>query len=243
MASVYPDSVVAFEDWVDDNPAMPGTGVDIKAATLNPRDDEIEAIQSALGPRPIALNTFAEKKAATSGLQWGYHGGRIVGGNVVRMVSDGYVLLPDNATSYIYYDWDAAEVTSNTVGFPARSFPIAEVTALNAQFTGTFASRDRRTIAIVSSLGGGSTGTFAENSHVVDSGNGVTMDYSCGTAVVHTSIMVFLNGLLQLPTIHYTILEDEPYAPLFALEPTHVIFNSPPGNGDAIYIAFQKRLQ
>ncbi len=241
MSASYPDDCVAFDDWVDDNPAMPGTGVDIKAATLNPRDDEIEAIQTALGARPVALNTFAERKATTSGLQWGYHGGRVVGGNVVRTVSDGYLVLPDNATSFIFYDWDAAEVSSNTTGFPARSFPIAEVIAENAQFTGTFQSRDRRTIAIVSAVGSPG-GSFAEMDRLLATGDGSTDDFSCGTPVVHTSIMVFLNGILQLPTVHYTIEEAEAQPPLFAPEDTHVIFNSAPLTGDTIYIAFQKRL-
>jgi hypothetical protein len=237
MAVSYPDSIVAFTDWVDDNPAMPGTGIDIKAATLNPRDDEIEAIQTALGPRPVALNTFAERKSATSGLQWAYHGGRVVGGNVVRTVADGYIALPDSATSYVYYDWDAAIVTSSTVGFPVRSFPIAEVTALNAQFTGDFATHDRRTIAIVSAVSGSSGGGGGDILRALFSGyqvDGVITEFTCGYPVVYTSLLVFLNGVLQYPNTHYTVTEGVGSVNV-------VVFNAAPEVGDTVYLSFQTR--
>ncbi len=238
MVAKYPDEIVDFDPWVDDNPAIPGSGVDIKAANLNPRDWEIQAIQNVLGPRPVALNTFAEKKSTTSGLQWGYHGGRVCGGNVVRTVGDGYVTVPDNATSYIYYDWGAAVVASSTVGFPERSFPIAEVTAENAQLAGDFSTRDRRTIAIVSAIGGSGG---LEIAHAVITADGSTVYFSCGVPAVHSSIMVFVNGILQAPNIHYSVAEAEASPPNYVPENTVVAFNTAPENGDSIHLVFQKR--
>lgn len=95
----------------------------------------------------MSLEAFAEDTEHTQGLVWGYFGGPIRNGNAVRTVVAGTVNLTDNTTNYVFYDWADNAVEVNITGFPSGDYlPIAEIVTLNAAISGTWASRDKRSI-------------------------------------------------------------------------------------------------
>lgn len=69
---------------------------------------------------------FAKKPTTSSGLTWGYVGGRIQVDGVITVIADGTVTLTASTTNYVQAT-RAGVVSTNTTSFTAGSIPIATV--------------------------------------------------------------------------------------------------------------------
>lgn len=96
---------------------------------------------------PAAM--FARRPAAITELTWAFYGGVLWANGAFRTLADDTVLLSGSATNYIYLDLEGdgtdPEVGSNTTGFLANHWPIAEIDTNASAIT---AERDRRQLVV-----------------------------------------------------------------------------------------------
>lgn len=82
---------------------------------------------NATGLIPLSsLSDLGQDTANTTGLTYAYLGGNVRLGTTVTTVAAGTVILDNNTTNYVESD-EAGAVSSNTTGFTAGSFPMAQV--------------------------------------------------------------------------------------------------------------------
>lgn len=85
---------------------------------------EVPLNENLTGLKP--LEVFAYKPPTSSGLTWGYWGGRILVDGVITAVADGTVTLTASLTNYIEAT-RAGVVSKNTTGFTAGAIPLYTV--------------------------------------------------------------------------------------------------------------------
>ena len=70
---------------------------------------------------------FGSDPLTTTGLTWGYFGGRVRNDNVVTTVAPGTVALTASATNYVQINPGTGAISVNTTGFTSGQVPIAEL--------------------------------------------------------------------------------------------------------------------
>lgn len=99
----------------------------------------LDTISSAQSQKEVTANAVddAESPAsfggrhasASSGLTWGYYGGKYRdGSNVTQMLANGTLALPSGSTNYIEFDKTSGTVSSNTSAFTSGRTPLYTVT-------------------------------------------------------------------------------------------------------------------
>ncbi len=84
---------------------------------------------------------FGSDPLTTTGLTWGYFGGRVRNDNVVTVVAPGTVALTASATNYVQISPSNGAISVNTTGFASGQVPIAE---LATSATGIVSYTDQR---------------------------------------------------------------------------------------------------
>ena len=87
-----------------------------------------EIADDLTAPKALA-GVFAENPATTTGLTWGYKGGKIRVDNVITTIAAGTVGLTDAQTAYIEID-TAGTVHKNTTGYTSGRIPIRTIVTL-----------------------------------------------------------------------------------------------------------------
>ena len=70
---------------------------------------------------------FGSDPLTTTGLTWGYFGGRVRNDNVVTTVTPGTIALTASATNYVQINPSNGAISVNTTGFASGQVPIAEL--------------------------------------------------------------------------------------------------------------------
>lgn len=97
------------------------TNLDTISSAQSQKEVTANAVDDAESP-----SSFGGRHASTSsGLTWGYYGGKYRdGSNVTQMLSNGTIALPNGTTSYIEFDKTSGTVSSNTSGFTSGRTPL-----------------------------------------------------------------------------------------------------------------------
>lgn len=82
-----------------------------------------EAGANALFNAASPATLFGRRESTTSGLVWGYYGGKALTGGVVTSIANGTVALSASTTNYVESN-NAGTVSKNTTGFTAGSTPL-----------------------------------------------------------------------------------------------------------------------
>jgi len=105
---------------------------------------------------------FGLKASTSSGLNFGYYGGQMWVDGVLTTIADGLIALTLSATNFVEHD-RAGVVSTNTVGFSASKYPIAEIST-NATVITSFTDRrisNRPQVGrLVKSVAGGAGNTI-----------------------------------------------------------------------------------
>lgn len=82
---------------------------------------------------PAAI--YAKKYATTSGLTFGFHGGKISINGVVTTIADGTLALSGSSTNYIYANPSTGALAKSTVEYPAGYWRIGRAITGTASIT------------------------------------------------------------------------------------------------------------
>ena len=77
------------------------------------------ALFNSAGPAML----FARRESTTTGLTWGYYGGKILAAGVASDIANGTLALTASNTNYVQAT-DAGVVSKNTTGFTAGEIPL-----------------------------------------------------------------------------------------------------------------------
>lgn len=102
------------------------------------------------------LEDFAQRSSTTSGLTFGYRGGRLRNDNTVYVVSNGTVDLAADSTNYVEVD-DSGSVSVNSSGFSSGRVPLYEVETDADSITGV----DDQRAWVNAGTGGGVSNFYA----------------------------------------------------------------------------------
>jgi hypothetical protein len=83
----------------------------------------------------LGIGDFDKDATTTTGLTWGYTGGKIRNDNVITDIAAATIALTDNATNYIEYDPTGGTIGKNTTGFTAGKIPLRQVVTLAGAIT------------------------------------------------------------------------------------------------------------
>jgi hypothetical protein len=96
----------------------------------------LDTISSAQSQKEVTANAafdagspatlFGRRASTTSGLTWGYYGGKLWIDGVLTTIANGTVALTASATNYVEAD-RAGVVSKNTTGFTAGRTPLYEI--------------------------------------------------------------------------------------------------------------------
>ncbi|AOJ62499.1 hypothetical protein WJ32_08530 [Burkholderia ubonensis] len=96
--------------------------------TISSTQANKEATANGLFDAASPSTLWGRHDSATSGLTWGYYGGRFVDNTgTAHAISNGTITLTASATNYIYADKTTGAVSANTTGFPAGQVPLYSV--------------------------------------------------------------------------------------------------------------------
>jgi hypothetical protein len=139
------------------------------------------------------LSDFAEDPATTTGLTWGYKGGRVRNDNAIIDVAAGTLALTASATNYVELT-PAGSIAANTTGFTSGRIPLSVLTTDGSAIT---ASTDKRAwlSAAGASGGGASIPDFDEDSATT---TGLTWGYKAGIIRNNNVITHVAAGTLTL---------------------------------------------
>lgn len=105
----------------------------------------IDGIVQGQGSQDLAANaafdaespaaTYGRRMSTTTGLVWGYYGGKVRLAGIVTAVSNGTLSLTASATNYVEAHPDTGAVSKNTTAFTAGYLPLYTVVAGAATIT------------------------------------------------------------------------------------------------------------
>lgn len=98
------------------------TNIDQMSSSQASKEVTFNALTDALSPASL----FGRRASTTTGLTWGYFGGRIYINGTATSISNGTVSLTGNTTNYVEVDI-AGAVSKNTTGFSADKAPLYKV--------------------------------------------------------------------------------------------------------------------
>ena len=99
------------------------SNLDAVAAVSYSKEVQLNALMDAASP---AL-TYGRRASTTSGLTWGYYGGKVTLAGVITAVANGTVTLTASTTNYVEAHPDTAAVSKNTTGFTAGYLPLYSI--------------------------------------------------------------------------------------------------------------------
>lgn len=136
-------------------------------------EDALAEMYTDMADTMTLADVFNEDPATTTGLTWGYKGGRVRNDNTIYTIADGTVSLTDDATNYIEIT-PSGTVSRNTTGFTAGYCPIRQVVCADGSQT---TSTDKRAWfqsvnVSVETVPDGGTGVSSMTDHGILVGSG-----------------------------------------------------------------------
>lgn len=117
------------------------TNLDSVTAVSYSKETQVNALLDAASP---AL-TYGRRASTTSGLTWGYYGGKVTLAGVVTAISNGTITLTASANNYIEAHPDTGAVSKNTTGFTAGYMPLYTIVTGTSSVT---SYTDQRALAL-----------------------------------------------------------------------------------------------
>ena len=117
------------------------SNLDAVAAVSYSKEVQLNALMDAASP---AL-TYGRRASTTSGLTWGYYGGKVTLAGVITAVANGTVTLTASTTNYVEAHPDTGAVSVNTSGFTAGYLPLYTIVTDASSVT---SYTDQRTLAL-----------------------------------------------------------------------------------------------
>ena len=117
------------------------THLDPVTAVSYSKETLVNALLDAASP---AL-TYGRRASTTSGLTWGYYGGKVTLAGVITAVANGTVTLTASTTNYVEAHPDTGAVSKNTTGFTAGYLPLYTIVTGTSSVT---SYTDQRTLAL-----------------------------------------------------------------------------------------------
>src|SRR5574337_920082 len=154
---------------------------------------------SGSAPGTQSITDFANAAGTTTGLTYGYQAGVIRQDNVVTAVAAGTVALTASSTNYVEIN-GTGTVSSNTTGFTAGRYPLAQVVTGASSIT---TITDKRGLITVASSGVslGAVNVFTKNQSVapaaLTSGATIALDASLSN---NFKLILGVNATLANPT-------------------------------------------
>lgn len=138
-------------------------------------EDAIAEIYLDHATTKTLAEVFNENADTTTGLTWGYSGGKVRSDNVIYTITDGTISLTDDATNYIQIT-PSGTIQRNTTGFTSGYCPIRTVVCASGLQT---ASTDQRAWfqsqnISTTTVGEGGTGLTTITDHGILVGSGTS---------------------------------------------------------------------
>lgn len=172
-------------------------------------DDELEAQQSqkevVVNENFLALANpailFGRRRSGTTGLTWGFFGGRVYINGTATLIAEGTVALTASNTNYVEADHTGA-VTKNTSAFTAGRYPLYKVVCGGSTITSWEDHRDYSNLNKVfptptnvnQQVGTSYTAAIVDTNGIVEMSNGsantfeippnASIPFPIGTAIV-----------------------------------------------------------
>lgn len=101
------------------------TNIDNVVTSSYGKEAQVNAVLDAASP----ATTYGRRASTTSGLTWGYYGGKASLAGVITAIANGTVVLSASTTNYVEAHPDTGAVSKNTTGFTAGYLPLYTVVA------------------------------------------------------------------------------------------------------------------
>ena len=120
------------------------SNLDAVVAVSYSKEVQLNALLDAASP---AL-TYGRRASTTSGLIWGYYGGKVPLAGVITAIANGTVTLTASATNYIEAHPDTGAVSKNTTGFTAGYLPLYSIVTDASGVDPSGGYSDKRALAL-----------------------------------------------------------------------------------------------
>ena len=117
------------------------TNLDPVAAVSYSKEVQLNALMDAASP----ATTYGRRASTTSGLIWGFYGGKVSLAGVVTTIANGTLTLTASSTNYVQAHPDTGAVSVNTSGFTAGYLPLYTIVTGASSVT---SYTDQRTLAL-----------------------------------------------------------------------------------------------
>ncbi len=117
------------------------TNIDPVTAVSYSKEVLVNALLDAASP----ATTYGRRASTTSGLTWGYYGGKVSLAGVITAIANGTVTLTASTTNYVEAHPDTGAVSKNTTGFTAGYLPLYTIVT-NASAVTSYT--DQRALAL-----------------------------------------------------------------------------------------------
>ncbi len=117
------------------------TNLDAVTAVSYSKETQHNALMDAASP----ATTFGRRASTTTGLVWGYYGGKVPVSGVVTTIANSTINLTASASNYIEAHPDTGAVSKNTTGFTPGFMPLYTVVTGASSVT---SYTDQRTLAL-----------------------------------------------------------------------------------------------
>lgn len=99
------------------------TNLDLLVFSQAAKETTANSLSDAASPATL----YGRRASTTSGLTWGYYGGRVVANGTSTSISNGTLSLTANQTNYIEATPSTGAVSTNTSSFTAGRIPLYAV--------------------------------------------------------------------------------------------------------------------
>ena len=117
------------------------TNLDPVAAVSYSKEVQLNALMDAASP----ATTYGRRASTTTGLIWGYYGGKVTLAGVVTTIANGTLTLTASSTNYVQAHPDTGAVSSNTTGFTPGYLPLYTIVTGTSSVT---SYTDQRALAL-----------------------------------------------------------------------------------------------
>lgn len=165
------------------------TNIDGVVTASYGKEAQVNAVLDAASP----ATTYGRRASTSSGLTWGYYGGKVRLAGAITSISNGTVVLSASATNYVEAHPDTGAVSKNTTGFTAGYLPQYTVVTGSASVT---SYTDQRALALATDATLAKTLTDANATLTQAEAENAVLTFT-GTLTTTRNIVVPLAGKRQ----------------------------------------------
>ena len=165
------------------------TNLDPVVAVSYSKEVQLNALMDAASP----ATTYGRRLSTTTGLIWGYYGGKVALAGVVTTIANGTLTLTASTTNYVQAHPDTGAVSVNTSGFTAGYLPLYTIVTDASSVT---SYTDQRTLALATNATLAKALTDANTTLTQPEAANATLTFT-GTLTATRDIVVPLVGKRQ----------------------------------------------